>query len=259
MSRNSTLRKPLKISPKVWAVAGGALVVIGAVNLLIQNSANIGAATEEFIAKSVGAKVEKILVQGSTYSDHTNLRGAIALAKGDSLVGYDAAAARTRLEELPWVKTAAVKRQLPSSVKVEVFEYQPLAVLEEGETYWVVNKDGHRIAEADERFGELPKLTGAGAAEAAANLFANLVAYPNFTAQLFQANFVGERRWDLVFKSGVVVKLPEDGMPKALTILAQLEERRHVIALPKGMVDLRLSDKIVLQLPEDVDINKLVL
>ena len=241
----------------MWS--GALLVAVIAISLIVKNSASISASTEEFIAKSVGAKVQKILVQGASYSEHDALRDAIALTKGDSLVGYDASAARLRLEGLPWVKSAAVKRQLPSSVKVDVFEYQPLAVLEEGESYWVVNKDGHRIAEADARFGTLPKLTGPAAAENAANLFANLVTYPHFSTQLFQANFVGERRWNLIFKSGVVVKLPEDDMPKALTILAQLEERRHVLAIPKGTVDLRLPDKIVLQLPEDVDINKLVL
>ena len=209
---------------------------------------------QEFIARATDAQVENVLVEGATYTPRDELLAALDIQKGQPLVGVNTMAARARLEKLPWGRLAAVEKQLPHGIRVVVYEHTPLArVKDEDGQIWVVNKDGAPVV-VDEanRFAALPLLDGKGAAEAAAKLFAVLAEWPNLTAQLKDADFVGGRRWDLTFASGVTVQLPEENPSHALTVLADLEKARHVLTLPAGEVDLRLPDRVTLRLPDTV-------
>lgn len=210
-----------------------------------------------YVAQATGAVVQKIEVTGAVYTSKDDLQAALGLKKGDSLVGFDAASARARIEKLPWVRLASVDRMLPDRVNVTIYEHVPLARLVADGKIWVINKDGQRIvADTDNTFPGLPLLQGDGAATAADGLFAHLANWPQLLGQLREAQWVGGRRWDLRFVSGVVVQLPEDtkdfNADQALPLLAKLEEARHVLTLNAGQVDLRLPDRVVLRLPDTV-------
>lgn len=209
---------------------------------------------QDFVARATGAEVASVVVEGAAYTAKDDLLAALNVQKGEPLVGFNTLAARERLEALPWVRLAAVEKQLPQGLHVVVYEHVPLArVLNDDGEIWVVNKNGAPVVEDTEnRFAALPLLDGAGAAGAAAKLFGMLAEWPNLTAQMKSASYVGERRWDLVFSSGVTVQLPEENAYAALGVLAELERARHVLSLPAGEVDLRLPDRVVLRIPPDV-------
>jgi cell division protein FtsQ len=211
-----------------------------------------------YVAKATGAVVQSIVVSGVTYTGKEDLANALQLHKGDSLVGFDAAAARARIEALPWVRLASVDRQLPDAVNVTVYEHIPLArLLDADEKVWVIDREGKRIvSDTNNTFATLPLVEGEGAAEAAGELFLAMGNLPALVGQLKEAVYVGHRRWDLKFVSGVTVMLPEEtpaySLKTALPLLARLEESRHVLTLPGGTVDLRLPDRVILNLPDGV-------
>lgn len=237
----------------VGAKGAAALALVGVVGTAVVYRAEMGAWTEQFVAQTTGATVERIVVEGVVYTGKDALQGALALTRGDPLVTFNPLAARERLEALPWVRLASVERQLPNAVKVVVYEHTPLARVDDKGEIWVINKDGERIEQdSNGTFAHLPLLRGVGADLAAAKLFGVMAAWPNLTAQLANAEYVGERRWNLTFASGVTVMLPEDQPQVALEKLHELENARHVLTLNAGTVDLRLPDRIVLKLPEEV-------
>ena len=65
--------------------------------------------------------------------------------------------------------------------------------------------------------------------------------------ELTAAAYVGERRWDLGFKSGVQVQLPEEDPQQALKILVALNDERKVLAEKHGTIDLRIADRVILR------------
>ncbi|CAN5131633.1 hypothetical protein BH24ACT1_BH24ACT1_04700 [soil metagenome] len=70
--------------------------------------------------------------------------------------------ARTAVQALPWVATAAVRRHWPGRVIVTVAERRPVAVVAAvGESSVVVDRHGRQLAVVDEdSFSELPLITG---------------------------------------------------------------------------------------------------
>ena len=246
-----------------WKRIGqGVGIVVLAVVLAVgwHNRTTLNDHATRLIAEATGATVQRIEVVGITYTQPQALLTALKLERGSSLVGFDAAKARARLEQLPWVRLASVERQLPATVRVQVYEHIPLArMISETSplgAVLVLNPEGVPIiADSANQFSHLPLLQGEGAPQHASALFDAIKPYPNLLAQLREAIWVGGRRWDLTFVSGVTVMLPEDAAERGLSLLQQLEEARHVLTLNDGTVDLRLPDRIVLRLPETVGVT----
>jgi cell division protein FtsQ len=237
---------------KFAAVGVGCLLLV----LGWQNRVLLNDHLTRMIAEATGATVQKIEVVGLTHTPPADVLQALRLKRGSSLVGFDASAARMRLEALPWVRLASVERQLPATVKVQVFEHEPLARMISGSAVVVLNPQGAKIIEDNgNQFGSLPLLQGVGAPDNAAALFALIKPHTNLLSQLREAIWVGQRRWDLRFVSGVTVMLPEGRDAEAIALLQRLEEARHVLTLNDGTVDLRLPDRIILRLPETVGLT----
>ncbi len=85
-----------------------------------------------------------------------------------SLVGFDAEAARERIETLPWIEVAAVRKVYPHALEVRVEERQPFAIWQQGRELSVIEKDGRVIAPyAGGKEAKLPLIIGVGAPERA--------------------------------------------------------------------------------------------
>ena len=203
------------------------------------------------MAEAIDAEVHSILVEGVDHTSNEELFQALSLTKGASLVGFDTEAARRRLENLPWVRDAVVNRSLPSTVRVDIFEHKPIARIidEETQDIWVVNSEGSRISLDENRaFSVLPLIKGKSSALHAAELIA-LLKQTEFYSKVKAAVFVGERRWNLGFDGDMWVQLPENGALEALSLLAELEKRKQVLSVKGGMVDLRLTDRVIFRMP----------
>lgn len=256
------LKRPVSFSKKLMKPALLALGVLTvgftSVHLINKYDYEIS----EFVAESINAELEKILVDGTTYLDHKDLLSKIGLNKGDTLVGFNAGLVRSSIQELDWVKEAVVERKLPSTVKVSIYEYTPIARLDhEEDGLWVVDSDGHQITEITSNdFKNLPLLQGEQAAENAAELFGILMQRGiKLGEQVVEARYIGERRWDIGFESGVWVQLPENNAEHALDVLIKLDAKKNVLAMEGGVVDLRLEDRVVLRLSTQKKIKERIL
>ena len=246
------IKEPLRLKMKKRLVIGavGLIVVGGASYASLSHLPTWLAGMEEFIAKTIDARVEHILVEGVKYTPKQDMSTALGLSKGDSLVGFDAKVARDRLEDLPWVRDAVVERKLPSTVTVKLYEYHPIARLEVENQIWVVEKTGTRIVPVENEFTDLPLIKGEGAdAEAADMIMLLQMERDASLPKVAEATYIGNRRWNLGFETGGWVMLPEENPAKAMEILKKLQKSKRVLDIDGGMVDLRLEDRIVLRMP----------
>lgn len=240
-------RKKVVLSLLAVAVAAGLFVGFQSA---MSNWDRIMAASQEFIARQIDARVKTVMVSGAVHAAPAELKKALDLKRGDSLVGFDARTAREKLEDLAWVESAGVVRTLPSTVKIDIREHEPLARLEHQGSVWIMARDGHLVTKNYDGFEHLPVLRGKGAKENAADLLALVAQYPQMAEKVISGVYVGECRWDVEFANGAIVKLPEQDPALALDYLQVLHQERDLLNVDGVMVDLRLPDRIVLRLPE---------
>jgi cell division protein FtsQ len=101
------------------------------------------------------------------------------------------------------------------------------------------------------RFTSLPLVVGKGAEARAKDFLALLDRYPQVRAVTKAAIFVGERRWNLRLKDGLDIRLPENDIDKALAALSKLDQEDKLFSRDIVAVDMRLPDRLVVQLSDD--------
>jgi cell division protein FtsQ len=65
------------------------------------------------------------------------------------------------------------------------------------------------------------------------------------------AVLVAERRWNVVLKNGIDVRLPETEVEQALSTLVTLDRNNKLLSRDITVVDLRLPDRVTVRLSDD--------
>jgi cell division protein FtsQ len=197
-----------------------------------------------------GFRVEDIFVEGRVKTPRDQLLTALKVARGDSIFAIDLTAARHRVEEIPWVRTAVVERRLPNQIHLLITERAPIALWQNKGRYFLVDRDGQIVGDQIEDYSDLPLTVGEGAPDHAAQLLALLQSEPSLRGRVKSASWIGDRRWNLTLDrspDGIEVRLPEETAEAAWHDLARLEAEQHLLERQISVVDLRLPDRLVLR------------
>lgn len=191
-------------------------------------------------AADAGFTIRTVQVSGLLRTPEESVHAALGLKPGQQMIGLDLFAARARLKQLPWVADATVRRRFPGAIEVQLTEKQPYARWRGAGRVFVVERSGSTITDRGiEAFARLPLLDGAGAPQSAATIVEEVSRRPEVKAQVAMFQYQSERRWNLVLKNGVTVKLPEDGWARQLDTLRRLIVDGHIFQYNLVEIDLR--------------------
>jgi cell division protein FtsQ len=203
------------------------------------------------LASSLGFAADDIRITGLVHQEPQALLSAIGVQPGGSLVGFDAARARSLLENLDWVASARIMRKYPNRLDIVVSERRPFAIWQRDGAHYVIDQTGTAMSTLDpQRMSSLLLVTGEGAHRAAAELVSQLEAVPQVKAHVAAAARVGQRRWTLYMDNGVTVALPELDSAKALASLARIDRSQGLLAKGIKSLDLRFPGELVVELAE---------
>ena len=201
------------------------------------------------IAADSGLKVRNVLVEGRAETRAADILEALQAERGAPLLAIDVAAAKQRLERLPWVKTATVERRLPDTLRVRVEERKAFALWQHGKRLALIDREGAIIVKDNlGRFGDRPLVVGEGADQRAAEIVDLLASQPELRKQIEAAVLVSGRRWNLRLRGGIEVRLPEEGMERAWAQLARMVREEGLLTRAVTLVDLRQPDKAIVRL-----------
>jgi len=209
----------------------------GAARALLQASTNFG------------LTVQEVLVEGRGETPSAQILTALDVSRGIPIFGFSPVEAKTRLEKLPWVRTATVERSLPDTIRVVIEERRPLALWQNHGRLGLVDSEGEPIHVAEVgRFRDLPIVVGPDAPQSAPALMRMMAAEPALARRLTAAVRVSGRRWNLRFDDKVDVRLPAEDPAGALARLAEIERTHSVLGRDIVAIDMRMPDRLVVQL-----------
>lgn len=199
-----------------------------------------------------GLKVERVYAEGRIRTSERELVAALENYQNAFILAVDTAAAKHKLESLPWVRRATVTRQFPNTLLIRIEEHQPAAVWIDDSRRRLVSDAGELIPLTDARsFGGLPVLRGSGAPEQIRELFRLLDTEPALARRLTQATLVGERRWNVWLDHRVEVRLPEQGAEAAWHYLAKRQRDEALLSRAIEAIDLRNPSWLALRLMDE--------
>ena len=205
-----------------------------------------------FAAADAGYEVNRVEVRGVERMNTLKVYDRVIGEKDRAMPLVDLHALRGSLMELPWVADARVSRQLPDTIVVDIVEREPHAVLKRPDRLVLIDPAGHElepVSEADAR-GML-RISGPGAQAQVVALSELLDAAPALRPQVAEAEWVGNRRWNLTFKTGQVLALPQgdEDSAGALMSFARLDGVNRLLGGKVAAFDMRNPERIYMRVP----------
>jgi cell division protein FtsQ len=205
-----------------------------------------------FAAADAGYEVERVEVRGVERMNELRVYERVLGQRERAMPLVDLDELRSALQELAWVKDARVSRQLPDTIVVDIVEREPHAALRKPGHLVLIDETGTElepISEVEAR--EMLLISGPGAQARVGELSTLLDAAPALRPQVAEAEWVGNRRWNLTFRTGQVVALPQ-GKDKSANALMQFARADGLYRLLGGKVaafDMRNAPRIYIRVP----------
>jgi len=177
----------------------------------------------------IGFSLAEVLVEGRHYASADKIRKVVGGQRGQPLLAYDPYVIKKQLEEIPWIRQAAVKRQLPNIISIQLTEREPVAKWQHRQKHYLVDEQGVIISSDHiQAFAKLPVIVGGDAPVHAPHILKMLEKFPDVRKQLTALVRVGGRRWDLHLDKKLQVMLPEIKIENALARLSLLIQQKKM-------------------------------
>jgi len=92
--------------------------------------------------------IEQVTVEGARELSPEEVVAVAAIEPGETLLGIDEDAVVGRLEGLSWVERADVVRRYPSTALLRIEERERFVMLDLGETFWALDRQGRALGES---------------------------------------------------------------------------------------------------------------
>jgi cell division protein FtsQ len=224
-----------------WAIASMA----GLTALAGQQLANAAA--------GAGYQVARVEVRGVERLNEYKVYERVLGEQERAMPLVDLQAVRASVMELPWVEDARVSRELPDTIVVDVVERKPHAVLKKPDRLVLIDGTGHELEPiSPEQAKGMLQIAGPGARQQVEALTTLLDAAPALKPQVAEAEWIGNRRWNLTFGTGQVLALPQgaERAAGALITFARIDGVNRLIGGKAVAFDMRNPDRFYLRCPE---------
>jgi len=239
-------------------ILGGAVALAWTVASFAGVPAMAGAQVAK-LAGEAGFAVKRVEVRGVKRLNELKVYEAALAERNHAMPLVDLDGVRQRLLQLSWVQDARVSRQLPDTLVIDVVERKPYAAVREADRLVLIDAAGVPLepvsaARAKNRL----ILSGWNVESQVKGLEALLDAAPALRPQVGEAAWVGNRRWNLTFRTGQTLMLPEGDRvaAAALVSFARLDGTNRLLGGNAMTFDMRAADRIYFRVPGHADAEK---
>lgn len=189
-------------------------------------------------------------IDGILYSDYFNIQNKVN--RYCTSTDYTIKDLKNDILKDPWVKGINIYKKYPNKLEIKLIEYNPFAI-------WVSNNGEYRLideygdiinisSKEVKGFENLFIVVGDNVKAEVYNIFNLLSIYNNISSNIVKIVRIGNRRWNLVFKNGTIVKLPEEDK-NFFRIWKELDNIMTTCNNDNNLsvIDLRIKNKIYLK------------
>jgi cell division protein FtsQ len=140
-------RKRGRLKAYVWPAVRALLILIVPAVAVYRGGA--------LVAHARLLEIDRIVVSGNGRVSSADVLAALHGMEGENIIWADLQSWRSRLLASPWIRDAAFRRSLPSTIEVSVSEREPIGVGRVKGQLYVVDERGSVIDEYGPQYGDL--------------------------------------------------------------------------------------------------------
>ncbi len=207
----------------------------------------------EVAAADAGFAVKRVEVRGVNHMNELKVYEMVLGQRDRAMPALDIEGLRAQLLQLSWVSDARVARQLPDTLVIDIVERNPRAVLRHKDgSLALIDATGHELETiTDARAKGMLIVSGNGVGAKFAELDKLMEVAPALKPQVAEAQWIGNRRWNLTFKTSQILALPEGEQPAGAALLdfARLDGVDRLLGGKVASFDMRSADRTYLRVP----------
>lgn len=196
----------------------------------------------------MGFRIENVYLEGRKFTPVYDITKAVQVKTGDPILRLSLPQIRSNLEAIPRVKSAQVERVLPSQLHITIVEREPIAIWQNEGKMHLIDADGTVMDYVEPAlYKDLLLVVGEDAPPHTRELLEILASEPEMVKNVSAVLRIGERRWNIRFKNGIELKLPEKKAAEAWHNFAVMERDNHILQRSIRSVDMRIYDRIFIR------------
>ena len=211
-------------------------------NYLINQSTPL----DQFLINN-GFKIKNVLISGTHNLSQDYLRNIINTQNHINILNVNLNTIYNKIIQNSWVEETYVERILPDTIKIKVLEKKPIAIWQnqKGNKLITVNGDVISHANVNKFKNSFPIIKGEKSKENISTILKILETNKNFAKNIWSLTFINQRRWDLHFNQGLIVRLPSQDVIKAWQKIIKLQTNYNILNLRLTEIDLRNPEQIL--------------
>ena len=194
-----------------------------------------------------GFKIKNILISGTHNLSQDYLINIINTQNHINILNVNLHTIYNKIIQNSWVEETYVERILPDTIKIKVLEKKPIAIWQnqKGNKLITVNGDVISHANVNKFKNSFPIIKGEKSKENISTILKILEKNKNFAKNIWSLTFINQRRWDLHFNQGLIVRLPSQDVIKAWQKIIKLQTNYNILNLRLTEIDLRNPEQIL--------------
>ena len=209
--------------------------------------------------KSLGYELSYIEVSGNKTVSKDDIIKKVVFKNCDNIFCVNLKQSKNEIEKNNWVKSAKLQYNLPSKLFIVIEEEKPTFLLKENNSITLLNLEGKKIQDIkiiSKDYEDLLVLSGNGVENKIFNLLNIFSVGTVISENIKEATLVSSRRWSLKHSSNIIIELPEDNPSKAFYKIVELENKYGFLNERLKKIDLRISDRMIIQLKNKSELLK---
>lgn len=217
-------------------------------------SRKVDSLTEEFYTytSKLGFTLDDILIEGREKTSQRDILKTLNLQRSDNILSLDLQELRRKLETLPWISRADIRRSyFPNILHIAIRERQVASIWQISEKFHPIDTEGNVINAPFKPTKPILLIVGEQAPEHINELLEIVKKDNDIWPRVKVANYISKRRWNLILDSienGITIKLPEENVKQAWKKLIKLDRTQGILKRKLTFIDLRLKDKVIVKL-----------
>ena len=193
-----------------------------------------------------GFNLQNIHITGNNNVQKEDILKRINVKEYKTIFDINLLTIHNRLLMNEWIETLKIERTLPSSITIKIVEKKPIAIWQTKIGDKLITKDGSIISNANITTfkNHLPIIIGEGANTNAYLILNILRKNQELYNNVWSISYINKRRWNVHFKQGLIVLLPQKDILASWTKIDFLQKKYKIFNIGLTEIDIRNKDQI---------------
>lgn len=180
----------------------------------------------------------------SIYTEDKNINEFVLLLNIDNKSKIDTLNLKElskKISTIPDIKKSSIRKLSNSSVVLKIEKYKPVALWMDGKNYFIISSEGKIISNYQKVNSKFLVIKG----KVPSNIMSITSELKGLIDKIDYVSWIEDRRWNIYFKNGLIIKLPEKDPYKILRSFMTINNLNDIFSKKIEFIDLRNENIIV--------------